>query len=110
MALIKELTKHDGTTGNYYRLVRVQLPEADKDVGYSKGLLGFNVYVSEEAVKNLGAGIFEVENIAVDVSFFSGVTLPSSFDELAKIVYSNKKNIPGLEDSKDAVDEKTTSV
>ena len=59
---------------------------------------------SEEAAKQLGAGIFDTKIINVPASFFSGWTLPDTFEEVAQAVYGKKVEIPGLEDAEDILE------
>ena len=90
MALKKTVIRQDLSEGNYWRLVSVNLPSIDKDLGIGQnGSLGFNIYKSEEAAKELGAGIFDTRTIQVLASFFSGWELPNTFDSVASAILGN---------------------
>lgn len=106
MALKKDYQKSDLTVGNYWRLVVVNLPSIDKDLGIGQnGSIGFNIYKDEESAKQLGADIFATKVISVPASFFQGWTLPDTFDSVASAVYGKKAEIPGLEDAEDLLDQ-----
>lgn len=98
MALQKTITKSDMTTGNYIRLVAVQLPYYDYDKGVTPGRLAFNVYVDEDAAKIKHADPCNTFNL--DLPHIKDLDL-SNWNSISRSIYESKRNFAELADSAD---------
>lgn len=97
MALEKVMYRLDGSTANYIRLVTVTFPSYSKDGSVSNGILGFDIYISEDAAKVEHKDIFMTKSFTVDKLFFNGLSVDTDWDTICKFVYSNISYFPELD-------------
>ena len=104
MALKKDISRPDGTSGNYIRIIRVMPSELSRDSGNTETYVHFAVFLDENAAKVDNCTPMMEVSSALPPSCLDGFTWTGGFPDAAAWIYSHKAMIDWLSDAEDILD------